>query len=363
MPFNGYYKGRKVLITGHTGFKGAWLAWWLGRLGAEVAGISLEPPSRPNLFEALGVGETCLDRRRDIRAVEPLTREIGAFKPEVVFHMAAQSLVRRGYGVPLETLDTNIMGTANVIEAARKAGSVAALVAVTTDKCYRNDDRGVAFAEDDPLGGHDPYSASKAAAEMVVTAYRSITDGTVPPLASVRAGNVIGGGDWAEDRLVPDMVRAFAGGRPAEIRQPHAVRPWQHVLEPLAGYLELGHRLAAGDATCRQAFNLGPDEAACIPVSEVAEAFLTTWKGGSWKDVSAGQGGEPREAKVLRLSNARAVRDLGWRPLLDVATALEWTSEWYRAYHQGDDIRALTDRQIDDYTQKGREAGLPWGAA
>jgi len=359
LPFGGYYRGRRVLVTGHTGFKGGWLARWLLELGAEVTGAALDPPTEPSLFRLLSLQRRLRDERQDVRDLPGLNRLAREARPELVFHLAAQSLVRRGFQEPLATLQTNVLGTANVIEAAAGAGAGAAVV-VTSDKCYRNDESERPFREGDPLGGCDPYSCSKAAAEMVVEAYRAVFGRGGPLLASVRAGNVIGGGDWAEERLVPDLVRALAQGRPVALRSPGAVRPWQHVLEPLAGYLDLGRRLAQGQDSLAAAFNFGPEPASFLTVRELVEICLSHWPGGRWEDASDHQAGQPVEARTLCLDSARAARDLAWRPLLSIGQAAAWTMEWHQAHQAGGNLEAITAGQLEGYVELAASKGVGW---
>jgi CDP-glucose 4,6-dehydratase len=333
-----WYRGRSVLITGHTGFKGSWLALWLHELGANVSGYALDPPTTPSNFEASRVGDVlALDYRADIRDRSRLEGAIRDSKPDVILHLAAQSVVLAGYADPTETFSVNVIGTSVLLDAIRAVGRSCAVVVVTSDKCYANDESGRRFAEDDPLGGEDPYSASKAGTELVAAAYR---DSFFPPneidrhgiaLATARAGNVIGGGDWTAHGVVADIMRAIPAGETVELRRPIAIRPWQHVLEPLGGYLTLARRLAGQDgASFSRSWNFGPapdDEAS---VQELTESLLGAWGGGSWH--ADGAAGGPPEAGILRLSIDRAVRDLGWRPRWRLAEAVNRTAAWYREY-------------------------------
>ena len=344
-------RDRAVLLTGHTGFKGSWLALWLTGLGARVHGYALDPPTQPNLFQAARVGEVlATDTRADLADLETLTATLEQVRPEVVFHLAAQPLVKDGYRDPLATLATNVMGTANVLQAIRGVDSVRAVVSVATDKVYENREAGRAFGEEEPLGGHDPYSASKAAAEIVVSSFRSsfFGDGRHPArIASARAGNVIGGGDWAADRLLPDCLRAFAAGDPVRLRRPDAVRPWQHVLVPLSGYLALAARLLDDDAErFARAWNFGPDPADDASVSEVAQRVATLW-GGAQVEHAADP--EWHEAGVLRLDSAHARSELGWTPRWSLQEALEHTVAWHRAWLRGDDMQAISREEIAAY--------------
>lgn len=342
-----FWRGKRVLLTGHTGFKGSWLSLWLQNLDASVAGYSLPPPTNPSLFELAHVAGGMSSVTGDVRDFDRLRRVLAEHRPEIVIHLAAQSLVRYSYANPVETYATNVMGTANLLEAVRQTGGVRVAIIVTSDKCYENREWHRGYREDDMLGGHDPYSSSKACAEIVTAAYRRSyfeKGGTLPAVASVRAGNVIGGGDWSTDRLVPDMMTAFISNRPAVIRNSHAIRPWQHVLEPLAGYLLLAERLWTGDGQYVGSWNFGPDEADACPVSRLADQLTAAW-GNSvrWQQVG---GEQPHEANYLRLDSSKARQQLGWLPKLHLATALEWVVEWYKAYGTGGDVKQLTQEQI-----------------
>lgn len=338
----GTWAGRRVLVTGHTGFKGAWLSLWLDRLGAEVTGLALPPEDRHGAFTAMGPGRgrSVIADLRDRAAVAAVVHEA---RPEVMFHLGAQALVRRGYADPCGTFATNVSGTAHVLEAAIAAGA-RAIVVVTSDKVYANDGRGRSFVETDRLGGDDPYSASKACAELVVASWRSVAPGT--PMSTARAGNVIGGGDTAADRLLPDVARALATGRPVRLRHPEAVRPWQFVLEPLYGYLLLGSCLLADPAHAPLAVNFGPPPASCQPVQQVVDRVIEL-AGGGTSEVSAELG--PPETAALRLDASEAARSLGWRPALDLDTALAWTVEWWDRSRTGGDLRALACDQVERY--------------
>jgi CDP-glucose 4,6-dehydratase len=347
------WRGRRVFLTGHTGFKGGWLALWLARRGAQVRGYALDPPTEPNLFAQAQVGRVVEDVRGDILDRGRLESAMQEFAPETVFHLAAQPLVRRSYADPLGTYATNVLGTVHVLEAARKTASVRAVVVVTTDKCYENPEQQQPFRETDPLGGHDPYSSSKACAEIVSAAYRSSffsverREGERIALATARAGNVIGGGDWSEDRLIPDLIRGFHQGEPARIRRPQAIRPWQHVLEPLHGYLLLAEHLLAGDASAASAFNFGPRDEDAWTVEQVATFLAREWgAGAAWvRDSDPGV----HEAGTLRLDASKAQTVLGWRPRLPIETALRWTIEWYRAWQDGGELSEKTGDQIAAY--------------
>lgn len=350
-PNHRFWDGRPVFLTGHTGFKGAWLTAWLTRLGARVHGYSSAPVTEPSLF-ALATSTLGASAIGDIRDRDDIAAAMAAARPEIVFHLAAQSLVRRSYADPVETYATNVMGTVNVLEAVRRTPSVRAVVVVTTDKCYANEETGVPFRETDPLGGHDPYSSSKACCELVTAAYRaSFFRGGGGAVASARAGNVIGGGDWSADRLIPDMIRARTSRHTLEIRAPDAVRPWQHVLEPLHGYLLLAERLAAHperDAFA-QAWNFGPDQDGCLSVGQVVERLAPALQV-AWKVTADPQ---PPEARLLRLDSTRAKHSLGWSPRLHPDQALQWTAGWYLDVENGADPLDAMERQIAAYERLG----------
>lgn len=344
-----FWRGRPVLVTGHTGFKGSWLCWWLNLLGARVSGLALEPPTSPSLFEASGLDQAMASRHGDVRDPAAMERALRESRPEVVFHLAAQSLVRESYRRPIDTFTTNVIGTANCLEALRSCDSVRAAVVVTTDKCYRNTGGPKAYRESDELGGDDPYSASKAGAELVAHAWRSsfFSDAKSAAVASARAGNVIGGGDWAPERLVPDAIRAFAASQPLVVRHPGSTRPWQHVLEPLRGYLSLAERLHAGVAAAASAWNFGPEPADVKPVSWVADRLARRWgEGAAWQP---GTGDSLREATELALDNAKARAGLGWRPALALDQALDWVVDWHKALIAGTPAQSLVCEQIGLY--------------
>lgn len=343
------WNGTRVFVTGHTGFKGAWLSAWLVDLGAQVAGFSLAPETgRPNLFELAAISRRTSSEIGDIRDASRLSRAVRDFAPDIVFHLAAQPLVRRSYEDPTTTFETNVVGTANLLEAVRNCPSVRGVVCVTTDKVYANREWAWAYRETDRLGGSDPYSASKACAEFVAQSYaKSFFERTGrPALATMRGGNVIGGGDWSEDRLIPDVVRAIEIGAPIVLRNPGAVRPWQHVLELVHAYLHAGARLLAGDEAAKGAFNVGPDPAGELRVEELVRAFLRAW--GSTAKVIV----EPSplaEANILRLDNSKIAADLGWSPVLDVRRALTWTADWYMRLARGEPAYRLIVEQIAEY--------------
>jgi CDP-glucose 4,6-dehydratase len=346
MPDPAAWQGRRVWLTGHTGFKGAWLALWLQSLGAEVHGFSSGLVSEPCLYAVADVDDGLAgDVRGDVRSKSEVRAAVARARPDVVIHMAAQALVRRGLSKPVESFTVNVSGTAKVLEALRVEADPRAVVVVTSDECYRNDGRAHAFREDDPLGGDDPYSASKAGQEHVAAAFRALG----LPVATVRAGNAIGGGDWAADRLLADCMRAALVGEPVTVRAPDAVRPWQHVLCPLDGYLRVAEALLAGAPGAASAWNFGPDAAA--PVGRVVEGVAERWDGGlevvaSEPDAAAG------EAPALRLDSSRAREELGWTPRWDLDAALDATVAWYCAYRDGADMRAETLAQIAAYEQQ-----------
>jgi len=342
-----FWRGRRVFVTGHTGFKGGWLSLWLSRLGAEVHGFSLAPATAPALFEVARVGEGMDHRIGDIRDPAALTAAVNAAAPDIVFHLAAQPLVREGYSDPRTTMETNVLGTMNVLEAVRATPSVKSVVVVTTDKCYQNREWAKPYREDDALGGHDPYSASKACAEIVSAAWRDAFLGGHVALATARAGNVIGGGDWAADRLIPDAFRAWQDARALTIRYPHAVRPWQHVLDALAGYLQLGEHLA--DGAGQGAWNFGPAAEDCLPVQDLLQILAQRWGGGGAWVVDAAP--QLHEAGLLRLDSAKARAGLGWRPALKLEQALAVTVDWQQAWRRGEDMRRFTLGQIDQYME------------
>lgn len=356
--FASTYRGRRVLVTGHTGFKGSWLALWLHELGASVTGIALSPESQPNHWDLLELPLD--DRRLDIRDIGAVQRAFVEVQPEIVFHLAAQPLVRRSYRAPLETWSTNLMGTANALEACRQQPSVRAIVVVTTDKCYENREWSWGYRENDRLGGHDPYSASKAGAELVASSYRSafFNQETSPLLATARAGNVIGGGDWSEDRLIPDLIRAHEKDQSLEIRSPDATRPWQHVLESLYGYLLLGQRLLAGELAYADAWNFGPEPDGNCSVSEVLSKLCRHCEALRWHVTALPQ---PREAKLLYLDSAKARSLLRWQPTWNIDTALAKTVEWYRAWLEGGAI--ISRRQLAEYVASASRSNLAWAGS
>jgi CDP-glucose 4,6-dehydratase len=350
-----FWAAKRVFLTGHTGFKGSWLSLWLQQLGAELTGYALTPPTEPNLFDSVQVGQGMTSLIGDIRDGAALMRAMQSARPEVVIHMAAQPLVRRSYVDPVETYSTNVMGTVHLLEAVRQTPEVRAVVNVTTDKCYENKEWVWGYRENEPMGGYDPYSNSKGCAELVTSAYRNSffnangNTGRTLALASARAGNVIGGGDWAADRLIPDILQAFASGHPAVIRNPHAIRPWQHVLEPLRGYLTLAERLHTDGHAFAEAFNFGPHSEDAQPVEWIAQRLVEQWlSGASWQQDG---GVHPHEAHYLKLDISKAGQRLGWQPCLRLEEALHLTVDWARCRLQGEDLRAFTLTQIQNYQQ------------
>lgn len=345
-----FWQGKRVLLTGHTGFKGSWLSLWLQSLGAEVHGLALAPPTIPNLFTEAQVAKAMVSSTiGDIRDLATVQKTMHASQPEIIIHMAAQPLVRLSYAEPVETYATNVMGTVHVLEAARHTASVAAIVVVTTDKCYDNKEWIWGYREDEPMGGHDPYSNSKGCAELVTSAYRnSFLKAQGKALASARAGNVIGGGDWAADRLVPDILRAFEQNTPVTIRNPHATRPWQHVLEPLSGYLTLAEKLYTQGQGFADGWNFGPNDEDARPVQWIVEHMVDTWgRGASWQHDG---GTHPHEANFLKLDISKAKALLDWQPRWPLATALKHISDWHQAWLAREDVHQVCLAQIQQYT-------------
>jgi CDP-glucose 4,6-dehydratase len=344
-----FWRDRSVFVTGHTGFKGAWLVLWLAGLGARVTGLSLPPYTDPSLFDLCARGR-CGDTFGDIADHALLARALAGCAPDIVIHMAAQALVRPSYVDPLGTYATNVMGTANLLQAVRAVPSVRAVIVVTSDKVYENDGTSRPFTEDDRLGGHDPYSNSKACAELVTDSFRRCFFGDACRVATARAGNVIGGGDWSPFRVVHDIVKAVEAGKPVALRYPQAVRPWQHVLDPLAGYLMLAQAMVTDPKSAPAALNFAPDASSFRSASELVEAFSVRWDGRpGWRLDTAEH---PHEASQLTLDAARARSLLGWRPLLSFDEAVTWTADWYRAFWNGDDVGAVTRRQIEAFSER-----------
>ncbi len=352
-----FWRDKRVFLTGHTGFKGSWLSLWLQSTGATVHGLALGPPTTPNLFSEARVGEGMQSTIADIRELGPVAHVMREFRPDVVLHLAAQPLVRLSYSRPVETYATNVMGTVHVLEAARRAGSVRVVVNVTTDKCYENKEWAWGYRENEPMGGHDPYSSSKGCSELVTAAYRHSymgDDGIA--LASARAGNVIGGGDWALDRLVPDALRAFERQFPVRIRNPESTRPWQHVLEPLDGYLTLAERLWHDGPRYAAGWNFGPADDDARPVRWIVDHLVQAWgDGASWQQDGAAD--HPHEAHWLTLNTSKARQELGWHPRWCLRTALSKTVEWHKAWLRHEDVRALCLEQIRQCAATGSIAG------
>jgi CDP-glucose 4,6-dehydratase len=343
-----FWRNKRVLMTGHTGFKGAWMSLWLHSMDSKVQGFALAPPTTPSLFEEAKVSDLIQSNLGDIRDFAAVARVVKDFKPEIVFHMAAQPLVRYSYDAPLETYNTNVMGTAHVLESIRAIDSVRAVVNVTTDKCYENREWVWGYREDEAMGGYDPYSSSKACSELVTAAYRqSFLNKAGIAVATARAGNVIGGGDWAKDRLIPDILRAFANKQPVSIRNPNSIRPWQHVLEPLSGYLLLAEKLCAEPASFSQAWNFGPKDDDAKPVGWIVERMASKWgKEANW---SFDEGDHPHEAHYLKLDISKVRQNLGWSPRWSLDQALDRTVEWHMAWMQGKDVRSQCFKQLEDY--------------
>lgn len=347
-PDSAFWRGKRVLLTGHTGFKGSWMSLWLQNLGADVCGLSLCPPTEPSLFEVSKVAQGMTHATGDIRDYATVLMQMQSFKPEIVFHMAAQPLVRLSYQQPVETYSTNVMGTVHVLEAARYSGSVKALVNITTDKCYENREWVKGYREDAPMGGHDPYSSSKACAELVSAAYRkSFLKEANIAIATARAGNVIGGGDWAFERLVPDILRSLENKDSVLIRNPQAIRPWQHVLEPLLGYLLLAERLFTHGQVDAEGWNFGPNDEDARPVQWIVERLCASWRDSAGWRIQ--EGPHPHEANLLKLDITKAQQRLNWTPRWSIDTALKHTSDWHQAWLEGQDMRTVCLQQICQY--------------
>ena len=348
-----FWQGKKVLITGHTGFKGSWLSLWLQLLGAEILGYSLPAPTEPSLFELAMIGKGMTSVVGDVRDLDHLVRVVVDFQPEIVFHMAAQPLVRYSYENPVETYGVNIMGTVHLLEAVRRVDTVRSLVNITSDKCYENREWVWGYREQESMGGYDPYSSSKGCAELVTAAYRNsfFSADSQTAIATARAGNVIGGGDWSSDRLIPDILRAINNKQTIIIRNPQAIRPWQHVLDPLAGYLLLAEKLYLGSGDFRSGWNFGGSDQDTQPVEWIVATMLELWgdAGVSWECDSIPQ---PHEANYLKLDCSKAKAHLGWEPQLDLTTALAWVVEWTKAWAKGANMGEFTKQQILDYKNK-----------
>lgn len=341
-----FWNGRRVLITGHTGFKGGWLSLWLKELGAEVTGYSLPAPTEPSFFAQTRLEELVHHIEGDVRDFELLRSAVRESRAEAVFHLAAQPLVRYSYANPVETYATNVMGTVHLLEACREVDSVRAVICVTSDKCYENREWVWPYRENDPMGGHDPYSSSKGAAELIVSAYRRSFFGSSAGVASVRAGNVIGGGDWASDRLIPDIIRALLAGKRPEIRSPASVRPWQHVLDALSGYILVAQRLLEGRDEVATGWNFGPAEEDVRPVGWIVEKMLSAWGSEGWDRPTDPQ---PHEAVLLKLDCSKARAELGWQPTLRLEEALDKVIEWHSQVHRDRNARDVSLRQLNEY--------------
>ena len=354
------YQGKTVLITGHTGFKGVWLALWLESFGAKVIGYSLDPPTTPSFFQATGLSGRVIDIRGDILDFNKIFKTVKKHRPEFIFHLAAQPLVRQSYKNPLETFNVNVLGTANILESIRLSQYPTTCVCITSDKCYENREWNYAYRENDPLGGHDPYSASKGAAELVIASYRNsfFNPGKENPLVSLssaRAGNIIGGGDWAEDRIVPDCIRALVKKKPIEIRNPHAIRPWQFVLDPLFGYLWLALKMKEDPEAYADAWNFGPYHANAVDVQTLTEKVLEEWGSGTWKGVSNNETA-PHEARYLKLDTAKSISKLGWKPVYDIEKTILKTIVWYKEYYTGKtDMYEFSLKQVKTYIKDARK--------
>ncbi|WP_159356239.1 CDP-glucose 4,6-dehydratase [Methylovorus glucosotrophus] len=348
-----FWRGRKVFLTGHTGFKGGWMSLWMQSLGANLKGFSLEPPTSPSLFEIASISDGMTSDIGDVRDLARLTHSLQTFQPEIVFHMAAQPLVRYSYKNPVETYATNLMGTVHLLEAVRHTPSVKAVVIITTDKCYENREWAWGYRENEPMGGFDPYSNSKGCAELATAAYRSSFFNPENfshhgvAIATVRAGNVIGGGDWAGDRLIPDILMAIEKGSPVTIRNPNAIRPWQHVLEPISGYMQLAERMISDGPTYSEAWNFGPNDNDARPVSWIVDRMVNIWgNGASWQIDNSEQ---PHEATYLKLDISKAKTKLQWQPRINLDQALEWIIDWHKAYLDGRSMQDVTKQQIMQY--------------
>lgn len=358
-----FWKGKKILITGHTGFKGSWLSLWLQNLGANVVGVSLEPPTTPNLYEQAEVANGMISLREDIRNLDKVKSIFLEHQPEIVFHLAAQPLVRYSYREPVETYETNVMGTLHILEAMRASGSVRAAVMITTDKCYENREWEWGYRENEPMGGHDPYSSSKGCAELLIASYR---DSYFPAqeynqhqiaIASVRAGNVIGGGDWAEDRLIPDMVRAFEKSETVRIRNPNAIRPWQHVLEPLSGYIDLAEKLYEEGTRWAEGWNFGPRVEDAKSVGWIVKEMAKQWGGDAAWDID--NGNHPHEANYLKLDCSKVHNRLQWWPKWDLRTALKMIVKWHKTQADESNMRKTCMQQISQYQAAGEKSCKP----
>jgi CDP-glucose 4,6-dehydratase len=351
-----FYKGKRVFITGHTGFKGSWLCLVLNKMGAQITGYALEPPTNPSLFVQAGIATTITHIIGDVRDLDHLNKAMAVAKPEIVIHMAAQPLVRESYKIPVETYAINVMGTVHLLDAVRQTTGVKALVNVTTDKCYENQEWHWGYRENEPMGGYDPYSNSKGCSELVTAAYRNsyFNKNTYEKhgvaLGSARAGNVIGGGDWADDRLIPDFIRAIIKGEKVQIRSPYAIRPWQHVLEPLTGYLTLAKALYEHGPNFASAWNFGPDDSDAQNVEWITQRICQLWGNGASFEIDKNP--QPHEAHYLKLDCSKAKAELGWIPKWNIETTLESIVEWTKAYLNKEDLKVVCEKQITEYFNK-----------
>ena len=345
-----FWKGKRVFLTGHTGFKGSWLSLWLCSLGAEVRGYALNPPTSPSLFNEAKI-DTIIDSQiADIRDQDTLHESMTGFNPDILIHMAAQPLVRYSYDAPIETYEVNVIGTAKVLEVARSCPNLRAIVNITTDKCYENDGRAEGYKENDPMGGYDPYSSSKGCAELVASSYRrSFLQDQGIGIASVRAGNVIGGGDWADDRLIPDILRSFEKNKPVVIRNPKATRPWQHVLEPLSGYLILAQNLYKDQKKYAEGWNFGPNEKDVQPVDWILDKMISKWPNSSWE---LDNNSNPHEAGFLKLDISKAKSKLDWSPVWELSQTLEKIVSWHQAWLNKDDMQTVCLTEIEEYMRE-----------
>jgi CDP-glucose 4,6-dehydratase len=344
-----FWEGKRVFLTGHTGFKGSWLSLWLSSLGAQVKGYALNPPTSPSLFNEAKIDSIVDSQIGDIRDQDTLHESMVGFNPDILIHMAAQPLVRYSYDAPIETYEVNVIGTAKVLEGARSCSNLKAIVNITTDKCYENDERSQGYKENDPMGGHDPYSSSKGCAELVASAYRrSFLQDQDIGLASVRAGNVIGGGDWADDRLIPDILRSFEKSEPVVIRNPKATRPWQHVLEPLSGYLVLAEKLYKNQKEYAEGWNFGPNEQDVKPVDWILDKMIDKWPESSWE---LDQNSNLHEADFLKLDITKAESKLGWKPVWELSHTLEKIIEWHKAWLNNENVQTICLAEIEEYTK------------
>lgn len=371
--FGSFYQGKKVLVTGHTGFKGGWLSFWLSQLGAKVGGFALSPSTDPSFYEAVGLS-SFMDHEtlEDLRSSDSILHCLETFQPEIIFHLAAQPLVKKSYHSPKDTFDINVGGTINLLEGIRKIPSVQTALFISSDKCYENMEQIWGYREKDPMGGSDPYSASKGAMEIVIDSYRrsffsslrgNLQIGRNVGIASARAGNVIGGGDWANDRIVPDSVISLSQDRAIAVRNPNSIRPWQHVLECLSGYLSLGAKLGKKPHLFESAWNFGPQTSRFYPVRNLVEMILASWGRGSWQDLSLNQSPSVHEAKILKLNCDKASSLLFWYPVLEMERAVNMTIGWYKKYYESptpEKMQEISSQQISQYTELAKEKNLSW---